>query len=60
MGLEGFEPTTFGSGDHCSKPLSYNPIINEGGRIRTYDLQIRSLTPYPLGYTLILNRRGRI
>ena len=42
--LEGFEPTTPGSEDRCSVPLSYRRIIRKGER---WDLNPRSPGPQP-------------
>ena len=42
--LEGFEPTTPGSEDRCSIPLSYRRIIKKGER---WDLNPRSPGPQP-------------
>ena len=41
--LEGFEPTTLGSEDRCSNPLSYGRGVDGG--IRTLDLQGHNLAP---------------
>ena len=43
--LEGFEPTTPGSEDRCSCPLSYRRECGVSGGIRTLDLQGHNLAP---------------
>ncbi len=48
--LVGFEPTTPGSEDRCSGPLSYRRKINGvSGGIRTLDIQGHNLAPLAAG-----------